>query len=179
MDILPDSGTALEVGSGTGQHVAYFSKAFPQLTWQPTELKKNLSSIAAWTRDAGTNNVLPARILDLTKNIWPDDKFNVIICINTIHILAWPEVEALFRGAGRILKPGGVIYVYGPYRYRNKPLEQSNEDFDVWLKTRNQQSGIRVFEEVNNLALENGLLLKGDRAMPANNRSLWWQKVSD
>jgi hypothetical protein len=83
-------------------------------------------------------------------------------------------VERLFAGAGRLLSPGGVMYVYGPYRYAGRPLELSNENFDRWLKARDPVSGVRLFEDVNRLALEYGMTLAGDRAMPANNRSLWW-----
>jgi hypothetical protein len=85
-------------------------------------------------------------------------------------------VEKLFTGAGRLLAPGGLLYVYGPYRYADRPLEPSNEDFDRWLKARDPVSGVRLFEDVNRLAEENGLVLAGDRAMPANNRSIWWQR---
>jgi hypothetical protein len=85
-------------------------------------------------------------------------------------------VERLFAGVGRLLKPGGTMYVYGPYRYAGRPLEPSNEEFDRWLKARDAASGVRLFEDVNRLALENGLTLAGDRAMSANNRSLWWAR---
>ncbi len=85
-------------------------------------------------------------------------------------------MERLFAGAGRLLSPGGVMYVYGPYRYADRPLEPSNEEFDRWLKARDSASGVRLFEDVNRLAGLNGLMLAGDRAMPANNRSIWWIK---
>ena len=83
---------------------------------------------------------------------------------------------SLFAGAGRVLAPGGVMAVYGPYRYADRPLEPSNESFDQWLKARDPVSGIRDFEAVNALAGRNGLALAGDRAMPANNRTIWWVK---
>jgi hypothetical protein len=85
-------------------------------------------------------------------------------------------VERLFAGAGRALTPGGILYVYGPYRYAGRPLEPSNEDFDRWLKARDPASGVRLFEDVDRLAGQNGLVFAGDRAMPANNRSIWWQR---
>ena len=99
-----------------------------------------------------------------------------MVCINTIHIVSWEAVERLFAGAGRLLSPGGVMYVYGPYRYADRPLEPSNEEFNRWLKARDSVSGVRLFEDVNRLAGQNGLMLAGDRAMPANNRSIWWIK---
>jgi len=94
----------------------------------------------------------------------------------SIHIVPWGAVERLFAGAGRLLSPGGVMYVYGPYRYADRPLETSNGEFDLWLKARDPASGVRLFEDVNIVAEQNGLTLAGDRAMPANNRSIWWSK---
>jgi hypothetical protein len=102
---------------------------------------------------------------------------DAMVCINTIHIVDWYAVEQLFALAGRLLPHAGVLYVYGPYRYADRPLEPSNERFDEWLKQRDPASGVRQFEAVNALAREAGLALRGDVAMPANNRSLWWQKT--
>jgi len=169
-------GLLLEIGSGTGQHAAYLAKEFPAYQWQPTDLSENLDSINAWAAESGAGNILPAITLDLAKPDWPVEQCDVLVCINTIHIVAWPLVENLFRGAGRVLKPGGAMYVYGPFEYSDRPLEPSNADFNAWLKDRDPQSGIRKFDELNRLAVETGLVLKGDVAMPANNRSIWWRK---
>jgi SAM-dependent methyltransferase len=175
-EILPATGLVLEIGSGTGQHAAYFAAHLPQLVWQPTDLPANFPSIRAWAADAGASNAREPLALDLLADRWPLPAAEAIVCINTIHIVAWAGVEALFAGAGRVLAPGGVFYAYGPYRYGDRPLEPSNEEFDRWLKARDPVSGVRDFAAVNALAEKHGLILTGDRAMPANNRSLWWRK---
>jgi SAM-dependent methyltransferase len=175
-EILTEPGLVLEIGSGTGQHAAYFAKHLPHLHWQPTDLAENLASIGAWAADAGLPNLPPPLTLDLSADEWPLTSAQAVVCINTIHIVAWPAVERLFVGVARTLAAGGIFYVYGPYRYRQHVLEPSNEQFDHWLKVRDPASGIREFEAVNELALANELQLAGDRAMPANNRSLWWIK---
>ncbi len=167
----------LEVGSGSGQHAAYFAAQLPQLIWQPTDLSSNFLSIRAWAEAAGLSNLREPLELDLSSDRWPVASAEAIVCINTIHIVAWAAVEKLFAGAGKVLASGGVLYVYGPYRYADRPLEPSNEDFDQWLKARDPVSGVRDFEAVDALARQNGLVLAGDRAMPANNRSLWWRKI--
>ena len=174
--VLTGSGLLLEIGSGTGQHAAYLAKDFPAYRWQPTDLPEKLKDINDWAGESGTGNVLPALALDLSKAEWLVEKADAIVCINTIHIVAWLFVENLFRGAGKVLKPGGIMFVYGPYEYSDRPLEPTNSEFNEWLKMRDPNSGIRRFDDVNTLANENGLVLEGDEAMPANNRSIWWRK---
>jgi len=177
-EVLPDSGTVLEIGSGTGQHAAYFAGQLPQLAWQPTDLAENFPSIQAWAAEAGLPNLRAPLVIDLLASAerWPVTTAAAIVCINTVHIVAWKGVENLFAGAGRVLSPRGVMVVYGAYRYATRPLEPSNETFDQWLKARDPLSGVRDFEAVNALAQKNGLMLAGDRAMPGNNRMIWWKK---
>ncbi|GAB4509025.1 MAG: DUF938 domain-containing protein [Sulfuricaulis sp.] len=169
-------GLVLEIGSGSGQHAVHFARGLPHVTWQPTDTAENLPSISAWRAEAGLPNLREPLALDLFADAWPVEQAQAVVCINTIHIVSWEGVERLFAGAGRALAPGGMMYVYGPYRYGGRPLEPSNEDFDRWLKARDPASGVRRFEDVNRLAGQNGFILAGDRAMPANNRSIWWQK---
>lgn len=175
--VLTGSGLLLEVGSGTGQHAAYLAKDFPAYQWQPTDLPENLEAINAWAAESDADNILPAKALDLSDDEWPVENADAILCLNTIHIVAWRLVEKLFTGAGKVLRPGGVMYVYGPFEYSDRPLEPTNAEFNEWLKMRDPKSGIRKFDEVNRLAQENGLVLEGDEAMPANNRSIWWRKA--
>jgi SAM-dependent methyltransferase len=175
-DVLPDRGTVLEIGSGTGQHAAYFAARFPELVWQPTDLAENLPSIRAWAAAANLPNLRAPLALDLVADAWPVTVAQALVCINTVHIVAWSGVERLFAGAGRVLTPGGVMYVYGAYRYATRTLEPSNEEFDRWLKARDPRSGVRDFEAVDALAQRHGLVLAGDRAVPVNNRSIWWVK---
>jgi SAM-dependent methyltransferase len=175
-EILTVPGPVLEIGSGSGQHAVHFAAGLPHRQWQPTDLTECLPGISAWRAEAGLPNLCEPLALDLFSDDWPVSTAQAMVCINTIHIVSWPGVERLFAGAGRILPPGGLLYVYGPYRYAGRPLEPSNEEFDRWLKARDPASGIRRFEDVNRLAGQNGLTLAGDRAMPANNRSIWWMR---
>ena len=175
-EVLTRPGLVLEIGSGSGQHAVHFAGALPHLMWQPSDVVDALPGISAWRAEAGLANLREPLVLDLFADDWPVTEAQAVVCINTIHIVSWPGVERLFAGAGRLLAPGGVMYVYGPYRYADRPLEPSNEEFDQWLKLRDPVSGVRLFEDVNRLAGQNGLKLAGDRAMPANNRSIWWIK---
>ena len=175
-EILAVPGLVIEIGSGSGQHAVHFARGLPHVEWQPTDVAENLPGISAWRDEAGLANLREPLALDLFSDRWPVAAAQAVVCINTIHIVSWEAVERLFAGAGRLLSPGGVMYVYGPYRYADQPLEPSNEEFNRWLKARDSVSGVRLFEDVNRLAGQNGLMLAGYRAMPANNRSIWWIK---
>jgi len=177
--ILARSHGVLEIGSGTGQHAICFAEGLPHLQWQPSN-KESLESINAWSGESQLNNLSSAISLDLLaltdEKISGLPEVDAIVCINTIHIMAWQGTEKLFELAGKILPADGVMYVYGPYRYSNLPLEPSNENFDLWLKDRDAVSGIRGFDQVDSLAKHAGFELQDDIAMPANNRSIWWKK---
>jgi SAM-dependent methyltransferase len=175
-EILTVPGDVLEIGSGSGQHAVYFARALAHLRWQPTDMAENLPSISAWHAESGLANLREPLMLDIFSDHWPVTSSRAVVCINTIHIISWEGAIKLFSGVSRLLEPGGVMYVYGPYRYSDHPLEPSNIEFDRWLKSRDFLSGVRLFDDVNRLAMRNGLLLAGDRAMPANNRSVWWIK---
>jgi SAM-dependent methyltransferase len=177
--ILARSRCVLEIGSGTGQHAVCFAEGLPHLQWQPSN-KESLASINAWRAESQLKSLSPAISVDLLalddEQILGLPEIDAIVCINTIHIMAWQGTEKLFELAGEILPTGGVIYVYGPYRYSDRPLEPSNENFDLWLKDRDPVSGIRDFAQVDRLAKQAGFELQRDIAMPANNRSIWWEK---
>lgn len=174
--IFIEPGDVLEVGSGTGQHAAYFAARLPHLRWRPSDLPGNLGSIEAYRREANLPNLRAPVALDLENVDGRQWSARYLVCINTIHIVGWPLVESLFELAGHCLAESGILYCYGPFRYADRPLEPSNVQFDGALRARDPESGIRLFEDVDGLAAANGLRLAGDEAMPANNRSIWWQR---
>ena len=172
--ILPNTGKILEIGSGTGQHAAYFSRSLPQLAWQPSDLAEALPSIEAWREESSSPNLNSPIVIDLLGIKDVTIQVDAIVCINVLHIVAWQGVERLFKIATDVLPPMGVIYFYGPFRYADRILEPSNKAFDYWLKKNNPVSGIRDYSAVESLAESNGFTLGGDCSMPSNNRSIWW-----
>jgi len=168
---LPVRGLVLEIGSGSGQHVAHFAAALPLLEFQPRELDTaRQASIRAWTR--GLRNVKPAIELDVMRHPWPIDAADAIICINVIHISPWAATLALMQGAAAILPAGGVLVTYGPYRRDGRHTAPSNEEFDASLRSRNSEWGVRDMEEVEAAANRAGLRLEDAVPMPANNFTL-------
>jgi len=107
---------------------------------------------------------------------WPNDAFDGIFSANTAHIMSTPAVAAMLTGIGRVLEPGGAFALYGPFNYDGRYTCQSNADFDVWLKRRDPDSGIKAFEAVDTLARANGLSFEADHPMPVNNRILVWRR---
>lgn len=177
-DFFVDRKQVLEIASGTGQHAVYFGEALPHLRWQTSELPGNHAGIQAWLDEARLPNVLSPLTIDLNDDAWPlaitvDAIFNA----NTVHIVSWPAVERMFAGIGRVLAPGGLLCLYGPFNYGGKFTSESNARFDVWLKGRDPDSGVRDFEALDRLARFQGLVLQQDVAMPANNRTLVWRKM--
>jgi SAM-dependent methyltransferase len=176
-DILPASGTLLEIASGTGEHIVHFAGDFPQLSWQPSDYDAaGLASIAAWSSESGLANILPPVQIDATSLDWPVGNADAILCINMIHIAPWAAAIGLFAGAGRLLPAGAPLYLYGPYREVDVPTAESNEAFDVSLKSRNLDWGLRQVEDVAALAAQNGFQLDHRLEMPANNLSLVFRK---
>ena len=175
----------LEIGSGTGQHAVHFAAAMPWLTWQTSDDAANLAGINQWLDEAGLTNTpvpialqaavepmphfepaLPARLLP----------FDAVFTANTLHIMGWPEVQALFASLPAILASKALVIVYGPFNEGGRFSSESNREFDRSLKARDPRSGIRAVEALDAVAAAIGLQRIDDVAMPANNRMLVWQR---
>ena len=174
--LLAPSSRVLEIGAGTGQHAVHFASELPQVTWQPTDRAEYLPGLARRIAEEGTPNLRPPLELDVMRSAWPRFDADAIYSANTLHIMSWPEVEAFFAGVGRTLPRGGVLAVYGPFRYAGRFTTESNAAFDRSLRERDPASGVRDFEAVNALAAAQGLELEADQAMPVNNQLLVWRK---
>ena len=170
--------SVLEIGSGTGQHAVYFAKHLPHLVWHTSDIRQNHADINRWLAEAGLDNVMPPLELDVTFSQWPEFTLDAVFSANTAHIMHWPAVESFIPGVARILPAHGLFVLYGPFNYNGRYTSASNAEFDVWLKQRDPESGIRNFEDLDRLAVASGMILKEDYTMPANNRLLVWEKVN-
>ncbi|HET6282790.1 MAG TPA: DUF938 domain-containing protein [Polyangia bacterium] len=171
--VLPAEGTVLEVASGTGQHAAFFASQLPALSWQPSDIDdQNLVSIRAWVDEARRSNLRPPCKLDVTQPDWGVGTVEAIFNANMIHIAPWACCVGLVAGVGRHLAPSGVLVMYGPFRVGGAHTAVSNAEFDLSLKSRDPQWGVRDCEAVTALAEEAGLKLQERVPMPANNQIL-------
>jgi SAM-dependent methyltransferase len=171
----------LEVSSGSGQHVSYFSEHFPETKWQPSEYDQSVfDSIKAYTIDSGSTNVLEPIVIDASNpDQWPVDgrKFDIVYNANLIHISPPACTPGLFKGSGSVLRPGGILITYGPYAQGGILTPESNQRFDAMLKQRDPQWGIKDIEDLKKIASEAGLSLEKIHEMPANNKTLVWRKA--
>jgi SAM-dependent methyltransferase len=175
--VLPARGTVLEIASGTGEHAVHFAGGLPHLTWQPSDREpKALRSIAAHRAATQLPNLLLPLALDASEPAWPLDHADAVVSINMIHISPWAAAEGLMAGAARLLAPGRVLYLYGPFKEQGEHTAPSNASFDAGLRAQDPQWGVRDLDEVAALARQNGFDLVERVAMPANNLSLIFRK---
>jgi len=179
--VLPQRGTALEIASGTGQHIAWFAAGLPSWIWQPTDAQPAaLAGIAALTTQQGLMNVQPPIELDVMSPNWlpPTARFDLIYCANMLHIAPWAVCAALMRGSALHMADGGCLVTYGPYFEEGVATSPGNLLFDTSLQTQNPDWGIRRREDVEREADRAGLCLAQRHALPANNLLLVWTRKS-
>lgn len=176
--ILPNEGIVLEVASGTGEHASWFAQHLSPLIWQPSDPDPAMrASINSHAEAAQCRLLMPAIHLDVLEEEWPLERADAIVCINMLHIAPWAACEGLMAGASRILLPGAILFLYGPYKRAGRHTAESNAAFDASLRERNPEWGVRDLEEVVALAAEYGLELVEVVDMPANNFSLVFRRI--
>jgi cyclopropane fatty-acyl-phospholipid synthase-like methyltransferase len=165
----------LEIGSGTGQHAVHFAAALPSLTWQSSDRADYLPGIRAWINDAALPNTPAPIALDVSGS-WPTTRFDAVFSANTLHIMAWPEVQQLFARLPDITTADATVVMYGPFNQNGRYSSDSNAAFDQSLKSRGAHMAIRDAEAVDALASAAGFALIDDIAMPASNRCRVWRR---
>jgi SAM-dependent methyltransferase len=176
----------LELGSGTGQHIAEFARLAPDLTWWPSDIyPSHLASIEAWRRHAGLANLRVPQRIDLTDPAWSwtadgqaGAALTAMLCINVLHIAPWRVAQNLIAGAGRLLREEGRLFAYGPFMRDGAHTAPSNAAFDASLRAENPDWGVRDLADLNALAQDAGLTAAEIVPMPANNLVLAFARSS-
>ena len=179
-------GSVLEIGSGSGEHGVVFQKRFPGIIWQTSDPELvHRKSISSWIEYEDLTKKMPQPLeIDVENIPWKiplrlAHSLQGIVSINMIHVAQWSCTIALFRAAGKLLKEGQFLMLYGPFKIGNKHTSQSNYFFDNSLKMENKHWGIRNLEEVCDEGKKNGFFQKNIINMPANNFSIIYLKISD
>jgi|SRR6185437_2678456 SAM-dependent methyltransferase len=179
------TGHVLELGSGTGQHVAAFAQRSPQITWWPSDIyPSHLTSIEAWRRHAALANLRAPQRIDLIDPAWSWTSdghsgavLTAMLCINVLHIAPWRVAQNLFAGAGRYLAADSRLFVYGPFKHSGEHTAPSNAAFDASLRAENPEWGVRDLTDLNALAQAAGLAHAEISPMPANNLVLTFARA--
>ena len=179
-NLLAGQGRALEIGSGTAQHVKYFARELPGWTWLPSEAPAQFETLVNALSDEAVDTIAAPITLDVAAD-WPGfvDTFDAIYSANTAHIMSWPEVEAMFAGVSRHLTAEGQFILYGPFKKHGRHHADSNAQFDASLRQRDPAMGVRELEALDALADSVGLVRVAEFAMPANNHLLVFRPNPD
>ena len=174
--IKPKDKQILELGSGTGQHAVFMAPQLPALTWHTSELIENHTGIKQWLAESDAENIIMPLHYQAGTTAFPEVVADVVMTVNTLHIMSWDCVKALISDLGQHLNVGARVLIYGPFNYDGEFTSKSNAEFDVWLKNKDAWSGIRDFEAVCGLMQTERIELLKDVTMPANNRCLVFEK---
>jgi SAM-dependent methyltransferase len=179
--VLPANGVVLEIGCGTGEHAVDFAGAMPSLTWLPSDPDSDSrASTASWIKFAGLSNVLPPLDIDVCAKSWGIEQiapFDAIVSLNMVHIAPWAASLGLFAGAGRLLRVGGLLFLYGPFMRDGVHNAPSNAAFDASLRARDPSWGLRDIADLERVGESSELSLRETIEMPANNMSLVFSTV--
>ena len=168
-ELFPQTGTVLEIGSGTGQHAAFFTRSLPGLKWQPSDREENLEGLGVRFLTENNERILCPLKLDVMCDPWPGRSYDAAFSANTAHIMSWEAVVAMFSGVAAHLVSGARFCLYGPFNIDNCFTSESNENFDLHLRSKDPQMGIRDMAAIEALANLHHMRFEQKLAMPANN----------
>jgi SAM-dependent methyltransferase len=183
--LAAQNGDVLELASGTGQHTAAYAARAPHLIWWPSDRDNaaHFASIKAWRDAAGVANIRDPQRIDLMDAGWAmtggpsPGALTAMLAINVTHISPWPATENLIAGAGRWLRPGGRLFIYGPFMRDGAHTAPSNAQFDESLRAGNPAWGVRDIAALAQLGEAAGVPLHETAPMPANNFTLTFEKA--
>lgn len=179
---VADDARVLELACGSGQHSAHMLQKAPKMRWIASDVSEDaLQSAQSWAKYEGLQAQYDGFVyLDASQTDWKISKqIDVLFSCNMIHIAPWEVAEGMFAGAYKYLGQDGLIFLYGPFKRKGEQVSKSNEDFDISLRGRDQNWGIRDLEsEVIPSARNAGFELMDVFDMPANNFSVLFRRIS-
>jgi len=171
----PTSGKALEIASGTGQHVAVLAERIPHLLWQPSDVDSaRLASVNAWAARSGNTNILPALMLNATSPGWSSDHpgQSLITLSNLLHLISEAEAKTLLSEAGKALAPQGILHIYGPFLRDGTAISEADAEFHAKLQSEDPEVGYKNDWDVIDWIHASGMDLVQLLEMPSNNLSI-------
>lgn len=167
---LPKGGLALEIASGTGEHVIAFAALNPALLWQPTDIDpERVESINAWRAQTGATNVLEALEFDASTSAWEGQKAQFAFVSNLLHLVSRADAEAVLTTMIGALGPGGLCAIYGPFLRSEGFASEADAQFDASIRTERPLAGYKLIDDVEAQLSSLGLVDLERVTMPANN----------
>lgn len=179
--LAPQDGRALEIASGTGEHVIHLAAAMPDIEWHPTDLDaQRLASIKAWVEAEGLPNILPPQHLDAAQSGWGQrhGPFDVILIVNLLHLISDSEAGVILNEIGQALAAGGVAFIYGPFLRDGLATSEGDAAFDASLRAQDPLIGYKDVSQIEARLRDTGLAQLARIEMPANNLMLAFSKPS-
>ncbi|MFO6466001.1 DUF938 domain-containing protein [Jannaschia sp. KMU-145] len=165
---LPRQGDVLELASGTGQHIAALAAHRPDLSFHPTEPDPERRA-AIDARCRGLSNVAPAGDVDACTPGWSlEGTAEAVMVVNLLHLISDAEMSVLLDEAVRVLSPGGLLAIYGPFLRGGVATSPGDLTFDASLRAQDSAIGFKEVEVVETVLVAMGLEVERI-AMPANN----------
>ena len=178
--IAPEPGNALEIASGTGQHIVQLALSLPNIIWSPSDVEgERLKSISAWVESENLLNIKPPMYLDATETGWAKSlpKSNFILLVNLLHLISWDETETLISELSIALKTKGIALVYGPFMRNGQLISEGDKNFHTSLIQTDPDIGYKNDLEMLTLFSNSGLVHLETVEMPANNAAFVLQKA--
>ena len=179
--IAPKSGQALEIASGTGQHIVQLAKSLPNLTWSPSDVDANrLKSILVWMEDTALPNIKAPHHLDATEEGWADTlaPHDFILLVNLLHLISWNEAETLVKEVSNSLTSTGLALIYGPFMRKGELISEGDMNFHNSLVGTDPDLGYKNDMDMLKMFIQSGLILLETVEMPANNLAFVLQKCA-
>ncbi len=173
------SGDALEIASGTGQHIVKLAYALPHLNWQPTDVDEaRIRSIHCWRNDQHLTNLKPPCLLDATAEGWAAEHHcqDLILIVNLLHLISTEETKILVKEMSNALASNGLSIIYGPFMRSGKLVSKNDMGFHYSLINTNPDLGYKNDIDMLNLFSKAGLVHLSTEKMPANNLAFILQK---
>lgn len=151
----PRKGDALEIASGTGEHVIEFARRFPDLIWHPTDISdERLRSISAWNRWSGCQNIAAPMFLDVTRAEATTNthRFALVFCANLFHLITWGQTKQSLSNMFRLCASGGSVLIYGPFRRGISYASEGDRAFDEALREQDNTIGLKDVEGIVDFA---------------------------
>jgi hypothetical protein len=178
--IAPEPGNALEIASGTGQHIVQLALSLPNIIWSPSDVEgERLKSISAWVESENLLNIKPPIYLDATETGWAKSlpKSNFILLVNLLHLISWDETETLISELSIALKTKGIALVYGPFMRNGQLISEGDKNFHTSLIQTDPDIGYKNDLEMLTLFSNSGLVHLETVEMPSNNAAFVLQKA--